>query len=226
MRAKASQNLYIPAPKLNQLHILKEIAGDPDITQAELARRCALSVAMVNNYMKELCDLGLLEYRRKNSKTVSYHVTPTGKQATDATEKELLNELISLIAQAKAQVHEIITSQARSELRRVVLYGSGILAEIAFHALEDAKISVMGVCSDDPCEVGQEWCGRERINSSQIRYMAPDAVVIALLQRSDDVYLSLTHLNQYGIDLIRLDCRTTEIAGINHGFALTTAVGH
>jgi DNA-binding MarR family transcriptional regulator len=223
MRAKASQNLYIPAPKLNQLHILKEIAGDADITQAELARRCALSVAMVNNYMKELCDLGLLEYRRKNSKTVSYYVTPAGKEATDATEKELLNELLSLIMQAKAQVHEIIMSQARSELRRVVLYGSGILAEIAFHALEDAKINVMGMCSDDPSEVGQEWCGRERINSSQIRYMAPDAVVIALLERSDDVYLSLTHLHQYGIDLIRLDCRTTEIPGINHGLVYSTA---
>jgi DNA-binding MarR family transcriptional regulator len=222
MRAKASQNLYIPAPKLNQLHILKEIAGDPDITQAELARRCALSVAMVNNYMKELCDLGFLEYRRKNSKTVSYYVTPAGKDATDATQKELLNELISLIAQAKEQVHEIIMSQARGELRRVVLYGTGILAEIAFHALEAAKVSVIGVCSDDPAEVGQEWCGRERINSSQIRYMAPDAVVIALLQRSDDVYLGLTQLYQYGIDLIRLDCRTADIPGLEGGYMYST----
>src|SRR5512137_2565304 len=126
MRTKAPQGLYIPTPKLNQLHILRQIASDPDITQAELARRCALSVAMVNNYMKELCDLGFLEYRRKNSKTVSYYVTPAGKEATDATQKELLNELVALIAQAKEQVQEIIRSQARGELRRVVLYGTGI----------------------------------------------------------------------------------------------------
>jgi DNA-binding MarR family transcriptional regulator len=223
MRAKASQNLYIPAPKLNQLHLLKEIAADPDITQAELARRCTLSVAMVNNYMKELCDLGFLEYRRKNSKTVSYYVTPSGKDAADATQKELLNELISLISMAKEQVHEIIMSQAHGDLRRVVLYGTGILAEIAFHALESAKVNVIGVCSDDPTEVGKEWCGRERINSSQIRYMAPDAVVIALLQRSDDVYLGLTHLYQYGIDLIRLDCRTSEMAAIHHGISWSDA---
>jgi DNA-binding MarR family transcriptional regulator len=223
MRAKASQCLYIPAPKLNQLHILKEIAADPDITQAELARRCALSVAMVNNYMKELCDRGFLEYRRKNSKTIAYFVTAAGKDAADATRKELLQELISLLTDAKEQVREIIMTQAHRTLRRVVLYGSGILAEIAFHALESAKVSVIGVCSDDPAEVGQEWCGRERINPSQIRYLAPDAVVIALLQRSDDVYLRLTHLYQYDIELIRLDCRSLETSAMDQDISVSAA---
>ncbi|MBZ5496933.1 MAG: winged helix-turn-helix domain-containing protein [Acidobacteriia bacterium] len=226
MRAKASHSLYIPAPKLNQLHILKEIAADPDITQAELARRCTLSVAMVNNYMKELCDLGFLEYRRKNSKTISYYVTAAGREAAEATRKELLHELIKLLADAKEQVRELIMSQAHGELRRVVLYGTGILAEIAFHALESANVKVIGICSDDPAELGQEWCGRERINSSQIRYMAPEAVVIALLERSDDVYLSLTHLFQYGIDIIRLDCRTSGVTTIKDGPAWSaTALG-
>jgi DNA-binding MarR family transcriptional regulator len=223
MRAKDSQTLYIPAPKLNELRILKEIASNPDITQAELARRCALSVAMVNNYMKELGDRGFLEFRRKNSKTISYYVTPAGKEAVDATRTELLRELIKLLTDAKEQVKEIILSQAHRELRRVVLYGSGILAEIAFHALESAKVSVIGVCSDDPADVGQEWCGRERINSSQIRYMAPDAVIIALLQRSDDAYLRLTHLHQYEIDIIRLDCRTAEADALNRGIAWSKA---
>jgi DNA-binding MarR family transcriptional regulator len=224
MRAKASNNLYIPAPKLNELHILKEIATDPDITQAELARRCALSVAMVNNYMKELGDRGFLEYRRKNSKTISYYVTKTGKEAADATRTELLVELIKLLADAKEQVKEIILNQAHKELHRVVLFGSGILAELAFHALESARISVIAVCSDDPAEIGQEWCGRERINASQIRYMAPDAVVIALLERSDDVFLRLTHLHQYGIELIRLDCRTCEMPAYQGSISLSTAV--
>jgi len=221
MRAKNSQSLYIAAPKLNQLHILKDIAADPDITQAELARRCLLSVAMVNNYMKELCDRGLLEYRRKNSKTFSYFVTDSWNEVIETTERELLLEMSVLLGQAKKQVYEIIMSQAHGRLRRVVLYGTGLLAEIAFHALESAKVSVMGICSDNPAEIGQEWCGRELINSSQIRYMAPDAVVVALLQRSDEVSLELTHLYQYGIELIRLDCISPEIAA-NPGLALSS----
>lgn len=224
MRVKASSSLYIPAPKLNELRILKEIATDPGITQAELARRCALSVAMVNNYMKELGDRGFLEYRRKNSKMISYHVTAAGKEAADATRTELLVELIKLLADAKEQVKEIILHQTHKDLQRVVLYGSGILAELAFHALEAARVSVIGVCSDDPAEIGQEWCGRERINPSQIRYMAPDAVVIALLDRSDDVFLRLTHLHQHGIELIRLDGRTSDVEALEDGVALSKAM--
>ena len=210
MRTKAPQGLYIPTPKLNQLHILRQIASDPDITQAELAQRCALSVAMVNNYMKELCDRGFLEYRRKNSKTISYHVTAAGKEAADSTQTELLHELSRLFADAKERVRQIIMSQTHRELHRVVLFGSGILAEIAFHALESAKVNIVGVCSADPAEIGQEWCGREMLSPTQIRYMAPDAVVIALLQGSDAIYRSLTYLSQNGIDLIRLDVASAD----------------
>ena len=51
MQIKDLSNLYIQSPKLNQLNILREVAANANITQAELAGRCSLSVAMVNNYM-------------------------------------------------------------------------------------------------------------------------------------------------------------------------------
>jgi predicted transcriptional regulator len=205
MRTKAPQGLYIPTPKLNQLHILKQVASDPDITQAELAQRCALSVAMVNNYMKELCHGGLLEYRRKSSKSISYHLTVAGKEAADATRLELLQELVRLFTDAKERVREMISCQTHSDLRRVVLYGSGDLAEIAFHALESADVNIVGICDDDPAKIGHDWCGREVLNPHQIRFIAPDSVVIASLVRTDEIFRSLSHLQSRGIHLIRLD---------------------
>ncbi len=223
MRTKASQALYIPGPKLNELHILKQVAADQDITQAELAERCALSVAMVNNYMKELCDRGLLEYRRKNSKTISYHVTAAGQEAATAAQNELLQEWTKLFADAQEQVRQMIMNQSHGTLRRVVLYGSGILAEIAFHALESAKVSVIGVCSEEPAEAGKEWCGRERINPSQIRYMAPDAVVLALPRRSAGADDELANLSQRGIQLIRLDCSAPETPTIKSDLEVPSA---
>jgi len=53
MRTKVAQGSDMPPPRLNRLHILKQIASEPDMAQAELALRCLLSVAMVNNYMNE-----------------------------------------------------------------------------------------------------------------------------------------------------------------------------
>ncbi len=204
MRTKTPDTFYIRAPRLNQLNILQQLATDSHLTQAELARRCSLSVAMVNNYMKELCASGLLEYRRKSSKSVSYHLTSSGSSYIETFHLELIQEMVELFADAKARIQELVIGPAGG-LRRVVLFGSGHLAELTFHALESAGFSVMAVCADDPTVLGRDWCGREVLNPSQIRYMAPDAVIIADLLRTDEICASLNYLVERGIRLIRLN---------------------
>jgi|GEM_PF-503665 len=210
MRTKEMDSLYIRAPRLNQLNILSQVLSDSHMTQAELGRRCHLSVAMVNNYMKELCSSGLLEYHRKNSKNVSYHLTPAGQKQVEIIERELIREIVELFAESKAKMRDLILSGSREAIRRVVLFGSGHLAELAFHALESAGIEVIGVCDGVPAHFGREWCGREMINPSQIRYMKPDAVVVASFEESDEICNRLRYLAEYGIPLIRPDGGTQE----------------
>ncbi len=210
MRTRSPQGLFLPTPRLNQLRILEQIAVNPGVTQAELARSCSLSVAMVNNYMKELCDLQLLEYQRKNSKTITYHVTPAGKEATESIRHELLLEWGNLLSEAHEQVVETIRTRAHREIKRVVLYGSGVLAEIVFHALDDAGVNIIGVCTDDPAEVRREWCGREKVSPSQVRYMMPDAVVIAQPNCNGETLRALEPLSLHGIEVITFEGRTLE----------------
>jgi DNA-binding MarR family transcriptional regulator len=204
MRTKVPGRLYTPAPRLNQLRILEQIAANHDITQSELAHSCALSVAMVNNYMKELCERGLLEYRRKTSKTISYHVTEAGQETADSTRDELLRELLDMSADARDWVRTIIMKQTRKELRRAVIYGTGTPAEIVFHALESAGANIIGVCSDDPQEIGTEWCGRQIVNPSQIRFLAPDAVIVAVDEGCEEVCRRLMPLAQSRIEIIAI----------------------
>jgi predicted transcriptional regulator len=217
MRNKITDTLHIRAPRLNQLNILSQLASDPHLTQAVLAKRCRLSVAMVNNYMKELHDAGLIEYRRKSSKSISYPLTAVGHDFVETLEQELIEEIVELFAESKAKVRDLILNGTREALNRVVLFGSGDIAELTFHALESAGVKVIGVCDGEPQHVGREWCGRELVNASQIRYMTPDAVVIASLHNSDEIYSSLSSLREDGIRVIRLDGH----AGNNFGKAST-----
>jgi predicted transcriptional regulator len=203
MRSKNIESLYNRAPRLNQLNILNQTAADPHLTQSELARRCGLSVAMVNNYMKDLCSAGLLEYRRKSSKSVSYHVTNEGRKAADAIESAHFDELVKLFAAGKERIRRVILSRAGDHIHRAVVYGSGDLAELVFHALESADVSIVGVCDPDPSRIGREWCGREILSPSQIKFIAPDAVVITVpdSERTGQLFT----LVDRGIHLIRLD---------------------
>ena len=224
MRTKIPQDLYIPAPRLNQLHILEQIASDTNITQAEMAERCSLSVAMINNYMKELSAQGYLEYRRKNSKSVSYHITPAGLEAVDATREALLHELARLFGDAKEHVLETVLSRHAGKPRRVILYGTGTLAEIAVHALNSANIGIIAVCSGEPGDIGLEWCGRKVIESSQIRYLDPDAVVIALETIPQEIKPDLEYLRRTGVELIHLGIRITNAPAPPHGMDVRPAL--
>lgn len=208
MQKKDLASLYIQSPKLNQLNILREVSADAHITQAELAIRCSLSVAMVNNYMKELCRIGLMEYHRRTIKSVTYHLTPAGSAQLDALNRELMREMVEMFVASKEQVQARITSQAPSGLRRVVLFGGGHLAQLAFHALEMSRVNILGVCDDDMDVIGSDFCGREVTGPSQMRFLSPDAVIVARAPNTEEVHRSLESLMDRGIQVIRLDCNT------------------
>jgi predicted transcriptional regulator len=216
MQMKELQNLYLQSPKLNHLNILREVAGNAHITQAELAGHCSLSVAMVNNYMKELCAGSMLEYHRKTTKSVTYHLTPFGARYLESLQLELIKEMVDMFVAAKEHIRARIVSQAKKTLQRVVLYGSGHLAQLAFHALELAGAKILGVCDDNPAMIGSDFCGREVLSPAQIRFIAPDAVVIADALRMQEICHSLSSLSDKGITLIRLDgCIESGINGFS-----------
>ncbi len=199
------QGLYLQSPQLNQLNMLREIAANARITQAELARLCSLSVAMVNNYMKELCGSGYLEYHRRTIKSVTYHLTAEGKSHLEMLQCKLIKEMVGMFVAAKDQIRERIASRTKSNLQRVVLYGSGHLAQLAFHALELAGTSIIGVCDDNQEVIGKDFCGREVLNPAQIRFLSPDAVVVADSVRTEEICRDLEFILDRGIELIRLD---------------------
>jgi predicted transcriptional regulator len=205
MLIKDLESLYLQSPRLNQLNILKEIAANAHITQAELASRCSLSVAMVNNYMKDLCSSGLLEYHRRTIKSVTYHLTDLGARHLEALQGKLIDEMVAMFVAAKEHIRNRIVSQSKSALHRVVLFGSGHLAQIAFHALELAGTNILGVCDDNTEMIGRDFCGREVLNTTQIRFLAPDAVVVADSVRMEEICRNLEFVIDRGIELIRVD---------------------
>jgi predicted transcriptional regulator len=210
MGMKSTETLFIRSPRMNQHQILKNLATNANLTQAELGRRCDLSVAMVNNYMKELCRSGLLQYNRKSSKSVSYHLTEKGRRLVSNVEAELLQIVVDTFESGKERFRERILSQSPGVLRRVVLFGSGDLAQLVYLALESTNITVIGICNDDSTQIGRDCCGRKVLDPSHIPYMDPDAVIIACADRENEIHQELSHLIEFKIPLIRMNIGTGE----------------
>ena len=112
--------------------------------------------------------------------------------------------MVRMFENAKEHIRNRILDQAKSSLQRVMVYGTADLAQLVFHALERSGIRILGVCTDDAERIGSEFCGREVVNASQIRFMAPDAVILAD-SKITDIPANLSALSQYGIELLVLD---------------------
>jgi len=205
MQKKEHPGLYLQSPKLNQMNILKELAADPHLTQAELAERCSLSVAMVNNYLKELCRAGLMEYHRRSIKSVTYHLTTAGMERLESLQRELTAGMVDMFVTSKEWILSRIVSQAHGSLKRVLLFGSGHLAQLVFHSLEAAQVNIIGVCDDEMEKVGMTFCGHQVLNPSQVRFLSPDAVVVAKLPRVEASLESIASFFNTGVQIIRLD---------------------
>lgn len=204
MQVESASSLYLQSPRLNQLNVLREIAADPNTKQAAVARRCHLSVAMVNNYMKELASLGLLEYRRKSSKTMTYHLTSLGGERLEELELELIQEMARMFSAAQDKIRDHILRQAGAQIRRAVLVGTDYLARLAFHALEAAGAIILGVCDKDDRKISCEFCGRQVLSLSQIRFMAPDVVVVTESNEPEELLRILGYLSDRGARVVRL----------------------
>jgi len=205
MRTKTPDMLYLRSPRLNQLLILTALAQDPFLTQAALARRCGLSVAMVNNYLKEQCELGLIEYRRKSLKSVSYHITSMGRAQMEVLEAERMADAVDRFTAAKERILKRMQVQApEGTLRRVILFGAGPLAEMVLPALTQAGIQVTGIC-DDTLAPGSDWFGCPVFEFAQIGVMAPDAVVITDWSHIDTIWNRMKTVYGGTLRLIRLD---------------------
>jgi predicted transcriptional regulator len=205
MLSKDPQGLYVQSPKLNQLNILREVASDAHITQAELARRCSLSVAMVNNYMKDLCKSDFLQYNRKSPKSVSYHLTPAGIHLLDQLQNHLIGEMAQMFSGAKKHVKNRILDQSDSTLHRVVVYGTGDLAQIVIHSLEKSDIRIVGICDDTPQITGRDFCGYKVVEPAEIRLLAPDAFIVAAAVESEAIQEQIDLLTQRGVELIHFE---------------------
>jgi DNA-binding MarR family transcriptional regulator len=205
-----SPQFYVPSPKMNQHELLKHISGNPHITQAELARRCGLSVAMVNNYMKELEQAGMLEFERRSMKDVSYYLTADGQMQYEVVEKELICHLASEYDRIKHRVCDYIISQSKGALHRVVLLGHGSMTGLVQHALESAHIEVLGCCQNGETHPTEKSHGMWAIEPYELDFLAPDAIIVVDPPNESKILNTLPQMLASNTEIITLYMAKTD----------------
>jgi DNA-binding MarR family transcriptional regulator len=130
------------------LLLLTELERDGAVTQRSLATKLGVALGLTNLYLKRLARKGYIKITTIPSHRIRYLITPQG-----FTEKSRLTYLymqysLSHYRDMRARLRETLSYATGNDVKRVVIYGTGELAEMAYLSLREMNMTLVGFVDD------------------------------------------------------------------------------
>jgi len=135
------------------IHILRlmgEIERNGSFSQRELARRLNLSLGLVNRFIRRLVNKGYFKVKTMPRNRVKYLLTPKGIARKSKLTVDYLRYSVNFYREIKGLLINRFAEMEKQGVRRILFYGAGEVAELAFLYLQLTGIKLVGVLEDKP----------------------------------------------------------------------------
>ncbi len=150
------------------LLLLTEVERDGAVTQRSLASKLGVALGLTNLYLKRLVRKGYIKITTIPSHRVRYLLTPQGFAEKSRLTYLYMEYSLSHYRDMRARLREALSQAAQNGAKRVVIYGTGELAEMAYLSLREMHMTLVGFVDDSqqeaflsypvwPPEVLSEW---------------------------------------------------------------------
>ena len=153
-------------PTRKHLDTLLELKDDPSVNQRSLARKLNISLGLTNAILQNLIHRGLIKAQKMTGRKILYLITPKGMvQATNFI-YDRVRETQRYYQYAKDLLTTHFNDLYTKGKRRVVIYGTGQLAEITYLSLLDSPLRLHSIITDEPAPAQQKFLGHEVLSLS------------------------------------------------------------
>ncbi len=136
-------------PKSKHLDTLLELKEDPSLSQRSLAHKLNISLGLTNSILQNLIHRGLIKAKKMTGRKILYLITPKGiVQATNFI-YDRVRETQHYYQYAKDLLTTHLTNLYNKGARKVVIYGTGQVAEITYLSLLDSPLKLHSILTDD-----------------------------------------------------------------------------
>ena len=137
------------------LEILTAIGEGRPLSQRALAQRLGVALGLTNLLLKRLARKGsikIVEFPKKPAagKRLRYLLTPKGIAEKSRLTYEHMAYSILVYRRSRQTLRASLSQWARTGMKRVVLYGTGEAAELAYLTLKEFGIEPVGVFAREP----------------------------------------------------------------------------
>ena len=130
------------------MHLLDEITRSPEITQRELSKRIGVALGLTNLMLRRLAKKGYLKIKGTRRSRIRYLLTPTGILEKSRLTYEFVQYSLDLYGRIRQSLRRQLAILVQEGHRRILLYGTGELAEIAFLTIREMGLELVGVLAE------------------------------------------------------------------------------
>ncbi|MEE9154213.1 MAG: winged helix-turn-helix transcriptional regulator, partial [candidate division NC10 bacterium] len=131
-----------------ELELLKEIAEGEEITQRALAKKLGIALGLTNLYIKRLAKKGYIRIVNVKRSRIKYLLTPRGIAEKARLAYQFMEYSLGYYMKLRETYRQRLLPLRRSEGRRVLLVGSGEVAEIAALVLWELDLTLEHVVDE------------------------------------------------------------------------------
>lgn len=167
---------------IRTLRLLEAVEDEQAPSQRELARKLDISLGLVNAFLKRLARKGYFKITNLPANRISYILTPKGLAEKSRLTCEYIRYSFAYYRQVRTHVSEIFADLERGRSRRLVLWGVGELAEIAFVSLAETSLQLVAVV--DPGQSIRTFLGHQVASPGQLADLEFDAILVTTMDES------------------------------------------
>ena len=184
------------------LHILRlmgEIDRDGDHSQRELSRRLNLSLGLVNTFLKRLVNKGYFKVTTLPKNRLKYFLTPEGLARKSKLTVEYLRYSMNFYKDIKYLLLRKYQEMEINEVRSILFWGAGEVAELAYLYLQQTNIQLAGIIDDE--KQGRRFFDFKIEQSHRVRQMEWDMIFVTRLEDIDE---EIKRILEIGIEQERI----------------------
>jgi DNA-binding MarR family transcriptional regulator len=134
---------------LRTLKILEKVDNDKTPSQRDLAGELGISLGLVNSFIKRLVKKGFVKISTIPNKRIKYILTPRGAAEKTRLTYEYIQHSYRFYKNARQKLRELYADLAKQGVTRIVFYGAGDLAEIAYIFLQETPIQLVAIVDEE-----------------------------------------------------------------------------
>ena len=175
---------------LRTLQIIEKVDNDGTPSQRDLARDLNISLGLVNSSLKRLVQKGYFKIGQLPKNRVRYILTPRGVAEKSRLTYEYIKHSFVFYRNTRKKMEDLYAVLETEGVKRIVFYGAGELAEIAYMSLYQSPIELVAVVDDG--RAGKNFLQFTVVHPDQIQTLWFDKILITSINITEFIFEKLT----------------------------------